>query len=239
MAAADTPATDAIKGVDWEYAHSIKQIESNLAKKKVSALAYSGGKNSVYHDRTIAAKHFRVARGATGAPNMANQIDYMSTNALSSWDFDSSQGGNPRNILDPQRYKGRYYRGWIILFAHGVSANPGLFAKTFEFIKQNRDPLWVGLYADVAKYGQERDTATLKVESSGPDKIIFLLTDEMDDSYFNFPLTVKVRIPSVWKDVNATQGNKPVIAKVLEHEGAAYALVQAVPDAGSVTVTSK
>lgn len=239
LAAADKPATDPARGVDWEYAQSIAQIESNIPGKKVSALAYPGGKNTVYNDRNIAAKHFRVARGATGAPNMANQTDYISTNAMSGWNFESPQGGNPNNILDPNLYKGRYYRGWVILFAHGVSANPELFAKTFEFIKEKREKLWVGLYTDVAKYGQERDTATLKVESPGPEKITFSLTDEMDDSYFNFPLTVKVRIPDEWKDAAATQGEKPAATKIIQHEGAAYALVQAVPDAGLVTLTKK
>lgn len=239
LAAADKPTTDPAKGVEWEYAHSIAQIESNIPGKKASALAYPGGRNTVYNDRNIAAKHFRVARGATGAPNMANMTDYMSTNAMSGWDFDSPRGGNPRNILDPQRYNGLYYRGWIILFAHGVSGREALFTKTFEFLKENREKLWVALYTDVAKYGQERDTATLKVESPGPEKITFLLTDEMDDSYFNYPLTVKVRIPDEWEDVAATQAGKPAEAKVIDHEGAAYALVQAVPDAGLVDLMKK
>jgi len=237
LAAADKPATDPAKGVDWEYAQSIAQIESNIPGKKVSALAYPGGRNTVYNDRKIAAKHFRVARGAAGSPNRANQIDYMMTNAMSGWDFDAPRG--PRSILDPKLYKGFYYRGWVILFAHGVSNYQEHFIKTFEFIKENREPLWVGLFADVAKYGQERDTATLKVESSASDKITFSLTDEMDDGYFNFPLTVKVRIPNDWKTVSATQAGKPAIAKVLEHEGASYALVQAVPDAGVVTIAAK
>jgi len=96
----------------------------------------------------------------------------------------------------------------------------------------------VGLYADVAKYGQERDTATLKVESPGPDKITFSLTDEMDDSFFTFPLTVKVRIPDAWKSLEAKQGDKSVVAKIIQHEGASYALVQAVPDAGLVALTA-
>lgn len=239
MAAADKPATDAAKGIAWEYEQSIAQIESNLPGKKASALAYPGGRNTVYNDRNIAAKYFRVARGAAGAPNMANMTDYMATNAMSGWDFESTRGGNPRNVLDPDRYKGLYYRGWVILFAHGVTGHEEQFIKTFEFLKENREKLWIGLYADVAKYGQERDTATLKAESPGPNKITFLLTDEMDDSFFNFPLTVKVRIPNEWKEAGATQGGKPVQARVLEHEGSAYALVQAVPDAGPVTVTKK
>lgn len=239
LASANTPAIDPAKGIEWEYAHAIEQIDGNIPGKKASALAYPGGANTIFNDRYLAAKYFRVARGARGAPNNAGMIDYMCTNAMSGWDFDSTQGGNPRNVLDPQRYNGYYYRGWVILFAHGVSASKESFQKTFEFLKENRENLWIGLFTDVAKYGQERDTATLKVESPGPEKITFLLTDEMDDSYFNFPLTVKVRIPNEWKEVNATQGDKAVAAKVLEHEGALYALVSAVPDAGLVTVVKQ
>jgi hypothetical protein len=239
LAAADKPATDPARGIAWEYLHSIEQIDGNIPGKKASALAYPGGRNTVYNDRNIAAKYFRVVRGARGAPNDASMTDYMATNAMSGWDFESTQGGNPRNVIDPERYRGRYYRGWVILFAHGVSASHEFFTKTFEFLKENREKLWIGLFTDVAKYGQERDTATLKVVSPGPDKITFLLTDEMDDSYFNYPLTVKVRIPNEWKEVGATQGDKDVTAKIIEHEGASYALVPTVPDAGLVTIVKK
>lgn len=239
LASADIPFTDPAKGVDWEYAHSIEQINANIPGKKASALAYPGGANTIYNDRYLAAKHFRVARGAAGSPNRANMTDYMATSALSGWDFDSQRGGNPRLVIDPSLYNGIYYRGWVILFAHGVTGSEPQFIKTFEFLKENRDKLWIGLYTDVAKYGQERDTATLAVTSSAADKITFQLTDEMDDSYFNFPLTVKVRIPNEWKEVSAAQAGKPAAVRILEHEGGAYALVQAVPDGGPVELKPK
>ena len=240
LAAADKPAIAPPKGVEWEYAHSVEQIEGNIPGKRVGALAYPGGKNTVYNDRNIAAKYFRVARGATGAPNKANQTDYMSTNAMSNWSFDSANSGNVCTILDQSLYKGFYYRGWAVLFTHNIieTMKPRM-KRTFEFIKENCENLWVGLYTDVAKYGQERDTAELKVGPLDPEKLTFVLTDEMDDSYFNIPLTVKMRIPNEWKEVSAVQAGKPVSAKVLEHEGALFALVQAVPDAGPVTVVKK
>lgn len=228
-------------GIEWEYADSKALIEKNIPGKSVSALAYPGGKNTKFNDREVAAKHYRVARGAWGKPNIANQIDYLSTAAMSSWHFGEQEYGwsNIRNILDKSLYRGMFYRAWVILFAHGVSANPPLFDKTFEFLKENRDKLWIGLYVDVAKYGQERDTATLKVESKSAERITFQLTDEMDDSYFNYPLTVKVRIPNEWKETQALQGEKPVEVSTITHEGNAYALVQAVPDAGLITLSPK
>lgn len=230
------------KAIAWEYAESKAQIEKNIPGHHVSALAYSGGANAKYHDRELAAKTYRVARGARGSANGAATIDYLGTNAQSGWDFgdEGKHGaGNVRNIIDPTLYRGLYYRGWAVLFTHNIleTMKPKM-QKTFEFVKDNRDKLWVGLFADVAKYGQERDTATLKVESPGPDKITFSLTDEMDDSFFTFPLTVKVRIPDAWKGLEARQGEKSVAAKIIRHEGASYALVQAVPDAGLVALTA-
>jgi len=230
------------QAISWEYAESKAQIDKNIPGHQTSALAYSGGPNSKYHDRNLAAKYYRVARGARGSANGAATIDYMGTNAQSGWDFgdEGKHGaGNVRNIIDPTLYRALYYRGWAVLFTHNIleTMKPKM-QKTFEFVKENREKLWLGLYADVAKYGQERDTATLKVESPGPDKITFSLTDEMDDSFFTFPLTVKVRIPDAWKALEAKQGDKSIVAKIIQHEGASYALVQAVPDAGLVALTA-
>lgn len=244
--AVQTEPTDIPAGTAWEYAESKAQIEKNIPGKMVGAVAYPGGSNSVKcTDPHLAAKYYRMARAANGE-NTANAINYMAVGAQSNWHFGDPAlhgGGNLNNVLDPNLYRGMYYRGWLVLFTHqiireGPYANLPRLQQTFDFIKANRNDLWVGLFAEVGRYGQERDTATLKVESPGPDKITFLLTDEMDDSYFNFPLTVKVRIPDDWKEVTARQADKPVEAKIIQHEGAAYALVQTVPDAGLVTLTA-
>lgn len=237
--AADIPA-----GIEWEYAASKAQIERHLPGREVGAMAYAGGANSIHHDRTLAAKHYRVARGARGTQNPANAIDYLETNAQSSWHFGDPGkhgAGNVRNILDPTLYRGMYYRGWAVLFAHQVheTANKPLLLKTFAFLDENRDKLWVGLYADVAKYGEERDTATLTADDVTPETITVSVSDEMDNRYFDFPLTVKVRLPEAWTAIAAVQGGKPVDAKVVHHAGAPYALVQVVPDAGAVILAAR
>jgi len=226
-------------GIEWEYQRSKEQIEKNIPGKAVSALAYPGGKNTKLNDRNLVAKYYRVARAARATANPANQIDYMAVNAMSTWNLGGTEHGwsNVRNILDKDLYRGLGYRGWAVIFAHGVAALKDTYMTTFEFIKGNRENLWVGLFADVAAYGQERDTATLKVESVTPDAISFQLSDEMDDSFFRYPLTVKVRIPDEWKSVKSVQGSKELKTERISYDGGTYALVDAVPDAGSVTVT--
>lgn len=233
-----TPAEIA-RGITWEYAESKAQIEKAVPGCQISAIAYSGGANSKLHDRDAAAKIYRLGRAASGRCNPANATDYLGVIAMSAWDLEPGKASCLSNVLDPKLYRGMYYRGWAVLLTHSAMPVKEKLAATFEFIKKNRGELWVGLFTEVGKYGQERDTATLKVEAAGADRIMFRLTDEMDDSYFNAPLTVKVRIPDGWKDVKAEQNGTAVPAVTVSHEGGRFALVQAVPDAGSVSVKGK
>ena len=45
--------------------------------------------------------------------------------------------------------------------------------------------------------------------------------DQMDDTYFTYPLTVKVRLPDAWKTVSAKQAGKATRSELIQHEGAA------------------
>ena len=68
----------------------------------------------------------------------------------------------------------------------------------------------------------------------------FVITDHcVKDDIFDYPLTVKVRLPDGWKSAKATQGGKPVAVRFVSHDGAPYALVEAVPDKGAVRVVCK
>ena len=92
------------------------------------------------------------------------------------------------------------------------------------------------MFRDVAQYGQERDTAKLAVTSTSSEAIHLSLTDDMDDALFDFPLTVKLRLPDAWKGCSATQGGRGIQTRIVDHEGATFALIQAIPDRGEVVL---
>ncbi|MDQ3813458.1 MAG: hypothetical protein M3347_05850, partial [Armatimonadota bacterium] len=168
---------------------------------------------------------------------MAGQIDYMNTNGMSAPQLDNPDPkkgfADVRNLLVPES---RYYRGWAVLLYHLVK-DKAEAQRFLDFYKTNQKELWGATFGDVALYGQERDTAQLKVEENTATRIAFSLSDQMDDTRFNFPLTVKVRLPADWKGVITTQNGKAVEAKAVAHGGGRFALVQAVPDQGLVALT--
>ena len=139
----------------------------------------------------------------------------------------------------------RFRRGWCAVLHHlvhhghtqeEIDKSVAYYEKKLENLAKYKDRIWIGTFPAVAKYGQERDTATLKTVSSDARRIALSLADRMDDKLFDEPLTLKVRLPDAWKSVRAAQGGKPAAAAFVEHDGAPYALVDAVPDRGEIVL---
>ena len=201
------------KGVENEYSESIRQIEANMPGNKVMTLAYPGGKDQdKLNDLKLAAKHYIGCRGGTGVINLANRFNYVQTNSIGELHV-----GNPKApwadmmaLFQKTTRRDSAYRGWYCTHYHQVRpAVREQEEKKLAFVHQRveSNDLWLGLFREVVQYGQERDTAHLEVTSAAADKIVLNLADEMDDTRFDFPLTVKVRVDPLWKAVKAVQGN--------------------------------
>jgi len=244
---------DGWPGPDWECAESRRQIDVGLPGHTTKFFAPPGGSIKEFavspNWRASMVKVFAGARGFTGTPiNRANMIDY----------FDIRTTANPSSLVSEEPQKdgfhlndlfnanSKYYRGWVTVFTHSIGGNPNLesssnpinvsLAKVFDFWNRHRDDIWIGFLGDVALYGQERDTATLKTDEATLGRISLTLSSKMDPRVFNYPLTLKVRVDNQWEAIEAKQDGRPISAKLINHEGAVYALVKAVPDSGQIQI---
>jgi hypothetical protein len=59
----------------------------------------------------------------------------------------------------------------------------------------------------------------------------------MRDDLYDFPLTVKLRLPDTWAGAAATQDDKSLPVRLVRHDGGTFALVEIVPDRGDAVVT--
>ena len=168
-------------------------------------------------------------------------LDYLSVNAMTK----SNLGEHPEKafnnadlLMDPTA---KAYRGWVVLIYHYIKeADPDSVANAREeldYYVQHKDQLWCGRYNDVARYAQQRETATLEVTENTAARISLKLTDRMDDELFDFPLSVKVRLPGGWNEVKASQAGQPMAARLIQHEGGKYAMVDVIPDRGVTVLT--
>ena len=171
---------------------------------------------------------------------------------------DIRASGDMRSLFEKSKASADFYRGWLSVNSHFVCASynsipdekkreafkktftetSGAIEKRFAVVRDlvQEGKLWAGLVREICLYARERDTAGLKVLEKTPAKIVFKLTDRMEDALFDFPLTVKVRLNASWKTAKAAQDAKAIPVKLVEHEGSVYALVQAVPDRGEAVL---
>jgi len=225
--------------VRFEYEHSKEDIEKNIPDAPAVCMAYPCGSGK----DDIAAEYFIACRGTVGSPNRANRINYMRANTcnINPETVDMLLTGRHASVHWLNRPEHR--RSWLSPVYHYVraghsaeekDANQARVAAQLAHLGSKKDEIWVDLFRHIACYGMERDTARLTVAENTPLKIRFTLSDDMDDTLFTYPLTVKVRLPDSWKDIAATQDGKQVKARIVEHETHRYALVWAVPDRGEV-----
>jgi hypothetical protein len=222
------------QGIEWEYEHSRQQIRDGMPGHEARFLAYPGGPNKKINDRNLAAKHYAAVRGAVGKMNPANQIDYLDVFAMSAPNLGGEQAdwANLRKLLIPGSPA---YRGWAVIVHHMVKDREAL-EPYFEFFREHQKDLWIGRFGDVAKYGQQRDTASVKVVENSNTRVALEVSDRMADAAFDFPLTIKVRLPSGWLGASALQNGHPARTRVVEHDRALFALVDVRPDQGTVVL---
>ena len=151
--------------------------------------------------------------------------------------------------------------GWLIVMCHaiygdgaGSTGNKDLdtddadrfFALAGNYV--NMDKLWCATFAEATKYIRERQSATayrrmengvlyvgLKLDRTTPDG------KPLDENVFNYPLTVKTRVPATWNSVSYKLNGKTVIAAVFTDpdDGERYVTVNVVPGAdGAIAATA-
>ena len=123
-------------------------------------------------------------------------------------------------------------KGWLLILAHSFSDSPSdetytipkteaeaFFARASTYVQSGE--LWSATFVEATKYLREKQSATayrrmedgvlyvgLKLDRVTPDG------KPLDENVFNYPLTVKAKVPAAWNTVSYEQNGKTVTASV-------------------------
>lgn len=129
------------------------------------------------------------------------------------------------------------------------SVNKFVFEKKLDYLVQKG--VWVASYTQAIQYFREAHAAEIKNMEISGTAISFNVTDGLDDTMLNHPLTFQFGLPSGWTNVTVTQNGVEIpmvsssdYAPNMEEEmactikdGVLY--FDAIPDAGTVVITKK
>ena len=155
-----------------------------------------------------------------------------------------------KGYVDEAVQKGK----WLIIMCHGITSSGDsadikqsyadqFFAYASTYIGTGE--LWAATFGDATKYVRERQNTTVSARYENGAVLVDMKIDRttedgktLDEEIFNYPLTVEVRVPDTWKNVQYTDGGKTLTAEVYKHDGAAFAMVNLTPGADGATVTT-
>ncbi len=230
--------------IEQNYAQSITAIETNMPGNVVRTLAYPNGLNpNNANDKTVAGQHYIGARGVVGTPNKLSSVDYLNVNSISTtnngFQYPGSDVGAPWADASQLLTQGnQYYKGWISYHAHSLNATQKAnVTGLLDYLTTQPEGFWIAPFTDVSQYAQERDAAQLTTQVISSEEIQYTLTDTLDNTMFDEPLTVKLRVDNSWSEVIATQAGETLPVTLIQDGGEQYALVDSVPDLGVVTLT--
>jgi oligosaccharide reducing-end xylanase len=136
--------------------------------------------------------------------------------------------------------------GWAVYMHHGIGSDTHSWAVTslnemkkhLDYLDKNRDKIWAETFGNVARYIKERDAVSLTVKSSTNSKITISFTDNLVDSIYNYPLTIRRPLPDGWEKAAVTQNNKQVEDSIVTINSKKYIMFNAVPDGGDIVIAS-
>jgi hypothetical protein len=139
-------------------------------------------------------------------------------------------------------------KGWCVYLIHGINGNEaGAYSPIPEdtlraslvYLKTNPDKFWVATFGNVAKYIRERNAASISEVSVQPDSITITISDTLDNSYYDCPITVRRPLPQGWASAGAIQNSKTITSQIVEIGSVKYVMFDVVPNNGDITLVEK
>lgn len=157
-------------------------------------------------------------------------------------------GGCPNSADDLNSFadQAANSNGWAVTCHHGIGSDGHSWAVTnldamkqhLDYLDKNRDKIWCETFGNVARYIKERDAASLTVESSEQNSITVKLTDNLPDTIYNYPLSIRCPLPEGWTTAMVTQDGEEVEDSILTVYSKEYLMFKAVPDGGDILIQS-
>jgi oligosaccharide reducing-end xylanase len=213
--------------MEKEIGESQAVINSHINAQQCTTFVYPFGEYNS-DAKIIAEQYYIAARGVSCDLNVSPYNFYGMKGCGESRSLEQM-----KSMADSAELEG----GWLISYFHALDAGywtTSMFVSYLDYL-ETKD-LWVGTFGSVAKYIKERESATLSLISSSQDQIVLNLTDTLDDSIFDEPLTIRSEVPSDWTTVRVQQGANAIPVTPVVEGTKSVVYYPALPDGGLITL---
>ena len=222
-----------------ELVNSRIAIETNVPGQKGLTLAYPFCEPPA--DFSIVSSNYMAARGCSGRLVPANPPDFLNISSFVCGSLGLS-GAQMNSRADAAAAAG----AWCVYLIHAIDDDKGYspipsaeLQATLDHMSASPDKFWVETFGNVVRYIRERNAASVSEISNTHDRISVSLTDDLDDSIYNYPITLRRPLPAGWTDASVIQNGKPLVARVFPLSGVDEVMFDAVPNGGDIVISKR
>ncbi len=220
---------------DAQLKNSQNTINSEISGQQCLTIAYPFCEPGI---DTICSKYYIAARHCQGYVEQSTPPDFLTISSI--------MCGSEGTIKTTKNFNDKAANtatssGWCVYLIHGIDDDGGysslsstILRESLEYLDANRDKYWVSTFGNVVRYIRERNSVSVTELSLQADSIIIGITDTLDNTIYNFPVSIRRPLPAGWPSAMATQNGLEADTKVMEIGPDRYIVFDAIPDNGDV-----
>jgi hypothetical protein len=221
-----------------ELENSYKTINTRIPSQKGLTIAYP---YCVLGSDSLTRLYYIGGRGCQGFIERSTPTDIMN---ISSILCGASHSIKTAQNFNSQANSAATSKGLCVFLIHGID-NDGGYSSTesavlrthLEYLKANDDKFWVATFGNIVRYIKERNAVSV-TETSVIDSVITLtVTDTLDNTIYNAPITIRRPMPEGWPSASVTQNGQPITPKFIDKSGVIYLMFDIAPDAGDIIIS--
>lgn len=231
--------SDSLQKIELKFSQDT--INAHISGQRCITIAYP---YCATGNSAMVADYYVAARGCSGQIVAGTPADFMNISSF----VCGNQGLNTAVAMEAEASRAVSTNGWCVYLMHGINGTePGAYSPisqdtilaTLEYMSANPGKFWVAPFGTVARYIKERNSTRVSEISADDDSIVVRVTDPLDSSYFDVPVTIRRPLPQGWDSVSVMQNGDTVSSSVVNIDSVRYAMFDAVPDGGDLTILNK
>jgi peptidoglycan-N-acetylglucosamine deacetylase len=220
-----------------ELKNSQDAINSHIQGQKCLTIAYP---NCILGNSSICSQYYIAARGCSGVVEPKTPSNFMNISSIVCGNQGSIQKiGDFTNKINAAVSS----KGWVVFLIHAIDNEPGYSSTSstelkgaLDYINLNKSKVWESTFGNIARYIKERNNISVK-EVSVEDTIITVnVTDTLNDSTYNYPVTVRRRLPQNWTSAAVSENGKDLNSEVVYEDSLKYIIFDVIPDSGEISI---
>ncbi|MFO7867820.1 MAG: polysaccharide deacetylase family protein [Bacteroidales bacterium] len=222
-----------------ELENSQNTINSNIPGNQCVTIAYP---NCNSGDQNTISQYYIAGRTCSGQINSASPSNMYT---ISSIICGSESQNTSANNLNNHVQSALNSNGWSVFLFHGIDGDGGYSSfqsselqSHLSYMDTHYDNYWIGTFASVAQYIQERNSASISESTISSDSLSVTISDNVSNSLYNVPLSIRKEIPQEWEDAQVYHNENQISSNTITINNTRYIEFEAVPDDGTIYIAN-